>query len=191
MTNETNSTESPLVLKVLQDQDPLNPRTDWDNLGTMALFHKRYTLGDEGHGLYTSDFEGWEEMEDHLYRKCDAAVVLPVYMYDHGGITIRTRPFSCGWDSGQVGFIFMSKAKAREAWGVKRISKKLLGKITEALEYEVKVYDQYLTGDVWGYVVETEDGEHVDSCWGFFGEEEARSEGESALKWHEQPAQAA
>lgn len=185
MTNETNSTESPLVLKVLQDQDPLNPRTDWDNLGTMALFHKRYTLGDEGHGLYTSDFEGWEEMEDHLYRKCDAAVVLPVYMYDHSGITIQTRPFSCGWDSGQVGFIFMSKAKAREAWGVKRISKKLLGKITEALECEVKVYDQYLTGDVWGYVVETEDGEHVDSCWGFFGEEEARSEGESALKWCE------
>lgn len=191
MTDETNSTESPLVLKVLQDQEPLNPRTDWDNLGTMALFHKRYTLGDEGHGLYTSDFEGWEEMEDHLYRKCDAAVVLPVYMYDHSGITIQTRPFSCGWDSGQVGFIFMSNAKAREAWGVKRISKKLLGKITEALECEVKVYDQYLTGDVWGYVVETEDGEHVDSCWGFFGEEEARSEGESALKWHEQPAQAA
>lgn len=54
----TNSETSGLVLKILRDEDPLNPRTDWDNLGTMALFHKRYTLGDEGHGLYTSDFEG-------------------------------------------------------------------------------------------------------------------------------------
>jgi len=33
-------------LKIEQDTDPMNPRTDWDNLGTMVCFHKLYDLGD-------------------------------------------------------------------------------------------------------------------------------------------------
>lgn len=173
---------SKLILNIVRDETPLNPRTDWDNLGTMVLFHRRYTLGDNDHGLRTSDFEGWDEMEDHLYNECDAAVVLPVYMYDHSGITIQTSPFSCGWDSGQVGFIYVSKEKARDWYSCKRIGKKVRQRLTEALEAEVKVYDQYLTGDVWGFVVETEDGQHVESCWGFFGEDEARNEGEYVLR---------
>jgi len=34
---------------------------------------------------------------------------------------------------------------------------------------ELNEYDQYLQGDVWGYIV-TENGEETDSCWGFFGD---------------------
>ena len=39
----------------------------------------------------------------------------------------------------------------------------------EAIRGEVAEYDQYLTGQVYGYVIEDEDGDHVDSCWGFIG----------------------
>jgi len=46
---------------------------------------------------------------------------------------------------------------------------------------EVALYDQYLTGDCWGYIIEEDvdpcptchhapEREHVDSCWGFFGD---------------------
>lgn len=34
------------------------------------------------------------------------------------------------------------------------------------------MHNQYLLGDVWGFVVEDKDGEHLDSCWGFFGDDE-------------------
>ena len=30
------------------------------------------------------------------------AIVQPLYLYDHGGITMNTTGFSCSWDSGQV-----------------------------------------------------------------------------------------
>jgi len=31
---------------IMYDPEPVNPR-EWDNLGTMVCFHKRYNLGDE------------------------------------------------------------------------------------------------------------------------------------------------
>lgn len=43
--NETNNT--PLVLKVLRDENPLNPRTDWDNMD--RLDRRSCTLMTENH----------------------------------------------------------------------------------------------------------------------------------------------
>ena len=42
------------------------------------------------------------------------------------------------------------------------------------LKNEVKAYDQYLTGDVYGLIVEDHHGEELDSCWGYFGLEDSR-----------------
>jgi hypothetical protein len=46
---------------------------------------------------------------------------------------------------------------------------------------EVKTFDQYLRGDVYGYVVTDPDGNEVDSCWGLYGIEDAEQEARSAL----------
>ena len=35
-----------LVLSIIQDVDAEDPR-NWDNLGTMICFHRRYSLGDK------------------------------------------------------------------------------------------------------------------------------------------------
>jgi hypothetical protein len=32
-------------------------------------------------------------------------------------------------------------------------------------------WDTYLQGEVYGYIIEDESGNHVDSCWGFYGYE--------------------
>jgi hypothetical protein len=42
---------------------------------------------------------------------------------------------------------------------------------------EVETYDQYLTGHVFGYIVENGEGEQLDSCWGYFGEAHCVEEG--------------
>ena len=40
----------------------------------------------------------------------------------------------------------------------------------QTLEEEVMYYDCYLKGEVYGFIVETNDEmEEVDSCWGFYG----------------------
>lgn len=164
------------VLKIFIDESPENPRT-WDNLGTMVCFHRRYDLGDK-HNYSSSDYDSWDEMESAIIKQEDVAVILPLYLYDHSGITMNTTGFSCGWDSGQVGFIFVSRETLRNEYGVKRISNKIIEKATKLLLGEVETYDQYICGDVYGFKVfkvETcdkgcEHEEEIDSCWGFYGD---------------------
>ena len=170
------------TLSIVRDEDPLNPRLDYDNLGKMICFHKRHNLGDE-HNIDPSDFNGWDEMEEHLTKEHDAVIILPLYLYDHSGITIQTTPFSCPWDSGQVGFIYMDRTTIlNEAPGNPKILTKA-AKVwaAQCLLTEAQMYDQYLTGDVWGYVIEDSESNEVESCWGFYGENYCKAEGEDVM----------
>ena len=158
-------------VRIIQDEDPQDPRKEL--LSTMACFHRRYDLGDEGHGYNSKDYPGWNEMEAAIRKQEDVAVILPLFLMDHSGLTIRTSSEkfracdSAGWDWGQVGFIWISKANARKEYGKKVLTKAFLAKLEGYLRAEVETYDQYLTGDVWGYTVDP-DGDD-DSCWGFYG----------------------
>jgi hypothetical protein len=139
-----------------------SPR-QWDNAGTMAIFHRRYDFGDK------LEFSNTEDLD--AYLASGDCYALPIYMYDHGGVTISTNPFSCGWDSGQVGYIYMSKEKAREEAYTDPLA---------ILENEVTTMDSYLRGEVFGYVVYDAEGQELDSCWGYLGDmkwciEEAKS----------------
>jgi hypothetical protein len=102
-------------------------------------------------------------------------VILPLYLYDHSGITMSAGPFGCMFDSGQVGWIICDpETIEREFNGDRDLAEK-------CLLAEVMTYDQYLTGDVYGFIVEErdfdderdedddEDWEETDSCWGFYG----------------------
>lgn len=170
-------------IDIIQDTDPESPRT-WDNLGTMVCFHSGYILGDK-HDYDHRDYSGWEEMENDIIKRENVGVILPLFLYVHSGITMNTTGFSCRWDSGQVGFIFVSKEKIREEYGVKRISKKMLDRIEGYLVGEVETYDQYLRGDVYGYrITDTETDEELDSCWGFYGSDYCMEEGKSIVGYY-------
>lgn len=171
------------IIKIFPDQTPNSPRND-DNLGTMICFHNRYSLGDK-HDYKRGDYSSWEEMEGSIKRKEDAHIILPLYLYDHSGITISTSPFNCPWDSGKIGFIFVSKKKVREEYGVKRITPKITERVLKILEGEVQIYDIYLRGDVYGYeIYQLENGEETffDSCWGYYGQDDCMDEAESIVK---------
>ena len=169
------------LIEVIQENDPQSPR-EWDNLGKMICFHGRYDLGDK-HDYRSNDYSGWSEQRKDIEKKENVCVMLPLYLYDHSGITISTSSFDCRWDSGQVGFIFVSKYKIKKE-GIDET------KVEEYLKGEVKTYDQYLTGDVWGYKVyeiETcslghEHKETIESCYGIYGHDECEKEGQSMLE---------
>lgn len=177
------------TLKIEQDSDPQNPRSlDYTdcNLGAMICYHRRYILGDE-HSYDKDDYNNWDELRKQLIKDFRNDIILPLYLYNHSGITMSTSPFSCRWDSGQVGFIILDRAQLLKTHGTKRITKELKEKLFTYLKGEVETYDQYLTGDVYGYVIEDEDGEEVESCWGYYGEGYAEEEGESVLKYYNEP----
>lgn len=102
-----------LQVRIERDEDASNPRED-DNFGHMVCFHRRYDLGDK------HEFADGDALREFLEDKAnDVAVTLPLYLYDHSGITMNTSGFSCPWDSGQVGVIYCTNADIRENWGVK------------------------------------------------------------------------
>jgi hypothetical protein len=139
-----------------------------------------------------------DEAEEHQWREInkvldEGVVLLPLFLYDHGGMSMRASPFSCLWDSGQVGFIYMTLRDARENWTsckgwedtayMKGDSPVTLREAArERLLAEVEEYDQYLTGEVYGFIVD-EDGEHEDSCWGLYGLEYCKEAGKEAAEW--------
>jgi len=177
-------------IEVIQDESPSSPRED-DNLGTMVCFHNRYDLGDK-HNYNSNDYDGWDEMEKDIIKRENVGVILPLYLYDHSGITMNTTGFSCNWDSGRVGFIFISKEKMLKEYGGKIVTQTLKDKVEGYLKSEIEIYDQYLTGDVYGYRVSevttcSEGHEHeteIDSCWGYYGQEECMLEGVGIVEYY-------
>jgi hypothetical protein len=167
------------LLTIFADEDPESPR-EWDNLGVMTCFHGRYNLGDET-DLRSAMFNGWDELREHLEKEEGALHILPLFLMDHSGLTMSTGSFGCPWDSGQVGFIYTTAEKMKEM-GTDEDN------IEACLKAEVETYSQYLSGDVWGYVLyelKTCDLGHVhkeetDSCWGFYGVDAAVEAGKEA-----------
>jgi hypothetical protein len=166
-------------IKIYPDTDPSDPRGD-DNMGTMICFYNRYTLGDN-HNFKAEHYDGWDEMEKAIKREFKGGVILPLYMLDHSGLTISTSSFNDPWDSGRVGFIVASGKDIRENWNIKSVTKKWTDKARELLLAEVEEYDQYLTGDVYGYRIfnikkNGKKGDEVDSSWGYYGRDNCMSE---------------
>jgi hypothetical protein len=163
-----------LVIEVVPDDNPMDPR-EWDNVGTMVCFHKRYSLGDKT-SYRSEDYESWQELYTAIEEN-GGIHIQPLYLYDHSGISIRIgswhgRAPHAEWDSGQVGFIYTTK-KELDNYGITDTANAI-----EGLQHEVEEYDRYLRGDVYGYLIKKacQSCEHLgveDSSWGFSSTEEA------------------
>lgn len=147
------------TIDIKVEEYPFDPRAEFDHAGKFVCFHSRYTLGEK------HDFASPQDAIDFFKR--EKAYYLPVYMYDHSGITISSRPFSCPWDSGQVGYIYIARKDAQADFGPRPRRRALA-----CLQAEIEEYDAYLTGNVFGYVVKNSQGEEVVSCGGFYGDPE-------------------
>jgi hypothetical protein len=187
------------VVYIVPDPDPCSPLEN-DNLGSMVCFHRRYELG-HPHNYRSQDYRGWNEVREAIIKDHDVAVILPLFLFDHSGITISTsaEPFcasdSVGWDWGSVGFIYASRARVRENFMVKRLTKEILTRATEVLVAEVREYASYLEGDVYGFIITAKDSETceecgheeepeiLESCWGFIGNiDDCRKEARSVAE---------
>jgi len=163
-------------IRVLHDDAVESPR-EWDNLGVMACWHRRYRLGDEQPKCPPQDW-----FDENV---TEGSVVLPLWLLDHSGITMSTGSFAsdpAGWDSGQVGWIVATPEKIRENFVLKpdeEITATHREQVQKILESEVKLYASYLEGDCWLFVIEegtTCDHGDVhwetrDSCGGFIGDD--------------------
>ena len=137
-------------IRIDTDEFAESPR-EWHSDCTMACWHNRYKLGDVQPKENPCDYQ--RGIKDHY--------ITPIFLYDHGGITISTKPFSCPWDSGQVGLIHTPKNE----WGNKEHA-------VNVMEQEVESYDSYLRGENYVWSVKGPDGEVIGCVGGYVGYKE-------------------
>lgn len=172
-------------VKIYQDEAPEDPRKHAEPLGTLAVWHSGYRLGDLGdnpprpadylRGL-AHDATG-EDYEDATAAELlavvgDHYIILPVALLDHSGLWMYLGSGAHtsdpgGWDSGQAGWISVSLEDVRKEYGDD--GDEARARARACLEAEVEAYNWWLTSNVYGYVAETPDGGHVDSCSGYYG----------------------
>ena len=169
------------------------PAQTWEGVIDMLEVHFSTAADTEAEDFADADAERAQAAYDYVrkaeleseYREREGiAICRPLFLYDHGGITISAGSFSCPWDSGQVGWQYVTDAQLAEHWDGDREAAR------RCMDAELEVYDHYLTGNVHGYIVErgtltrvtteypdghTETHEEIewdfeDSCWGFFGD---------------------
>ena len=104
-----------------------------------------------------------------LLKEIKGLIIFPLYLLDHSGLTISTSDFCDRWDSGQVGWIYMTPKDVIREFG--KINDYTMAKAKHLLEREVELYDYYLRGEVYGYqLYDLNEEDEIDSCWGFIGE---------------------
>lgn len=101
-------------------------------------------------------------------------LMMPLYLYDHSVLAMSTESFvgranHAEWDSGQVGWIYVSKENALKEFNAEKMTAAVRQKAENLLRAEVADYDAYLRGECYGFEL-YKDGELHDSCWGFIGE---------------------
>ena len=134
-TVESKTLPSGFTVEVVIDEDPENPAKNWDMFGTIVLWDRcRYNFGHE-----TADRDTLLEISNDPNN-----IVLPVYLYDHSGIRISTSPFSCPWDSGQVGVIYCTKKKAVYEFGKKRFTTKVREAAIKYMTSEIESIEEEL-----------------------------------------------
>ena len=144
-----------------------------DNLGTMACFHPRYDLGDKHD--WPMNREGYLAFMEFLKKNDKTILALPLYLYDHSGLRIKVGSFQgllpqghAEFDTMKVGYIYIEKKKVLKEFGVKKWNQRIRDWAIGVLESEVKTYDDYLSGNIFGFEVKDQEGEDLDSCWGFY-----------------------
>ena len=147
-------------------------------MGKLVCSHGRYDLSDKGafealkhQVLQHRGIERLLEKEaldldflPDLERAAEAlgifAVKHEVHLFDHSGLAMSIHPFACPWDSGKVGFIYVTQEDLeREYLNFGHTQAEAEAKAAKYLEGEIAEMDHYLAGRVWGFELTDSDGE--------------------------------
>ena len=165
-------------VRIVQDGNVETPR-EWCNLSKMIFAGGQKHLGDKHEVDFDYSFDSRQEFierGEEIVRKHfkDVAVCYAVHMYKHSGESISIDyggQYACRWDSGTIGFAIVTKEDIRKEYNIKRVTQKYIDKCENIVRGEIETLNQYISGEVYGYVVEDEDENIIDSCYGFFGDD--------------------
>lgn len=152
-------------VKIVQDEDASNPQEEHDKGLFLVASHRDFYVPEPGEKRCRETFNEYVRDYERTHW------IFPIEAYIHSGVRLamsHTGNFpDRQWDVSQVGAIFAAKSE----WRLSKSARK-------AAEGYMEAWNQYLSGDVWGYII-GEETPFEESCWGFYGldycEQEAKS----------------
>lgn len=179
------------TVNIIPDECAESPR-EWDNLGTIYSNHRNWNP--DGHTMdeiLKDDAEYIQDLRSDFKRDY---VYFAIHMMDHSSYAFSLASIDAkrnnyagyymGFDCGTFGVMAVSKAKIRQEYGCKRITKKIMERVESCLNGEIKTFEAYANGYVYGFEVEDENGDVIDSCWGFFDSDDAMEQGKDSAKYY-------
>lgn len=146
-------------IKIRQDEDSESPN-DWEDENLFLVYdHRQFSVkrkgfnveniyhwmyakeviefGDDVDGNYQEEVDGYSELNNYFIFKVEA--------YIHSGVSLSlfTGTKQCRWDSSVSGYILASKEEFDNLEAAKN-----------AAEGLIATWNQYLCGDVWGFIIE-------------------------------------
>ena len=145
-------------IKIRQDEFAESP--DWGDENLFLVYdHRQFTVKREGFNplsiydwLYAKnvvdsndDIDGNYQEEIDSYPEINNYWIFPVEAYIHSGVhlSLFSGTKQCMWDSSVSGYILASK----EEFELEETAR-------NASEGLIETWNQYLSGDIWGYIIE-------------------------------------
>jgi len=154
-----------LKIKIFQDDSAESPDSWGDDALFLVHYHRDFEVcrdkvvaRDTIAALYRGEkSEAVRELKKKYH-------VFSVATLIHSGVWLRLgsggfQEDSGGWDTSHVGAALVSKKEFKSR-----------GKAGKAAESLIKEWNDYLSGNVYGYTVKDAESNNLDSCWGFFGD---------------------
>ena len=169
------TTEPRLVIS--HDESAESPRND-DNLGHFITVDSNYYSPDKNETLESivkANGDRAKNQADHIRMikngieaETDEKVlaIYPVTKYEHSGVSYSLGSFH-GFDHSNNGFYIVTE-KSQKVVGTE---KKDFEKVIQA---EIDLYNKYVGGEIYQFVLIDKDGEFEDSCCGFYKIEDIR-----------------
>ena len=180
-------------LRIVHDDSPSNPMTEWDGQGEIFSLNSRHINGDA------------ERVREEIENNSDA---VPLSYYEHGnciwgvaGELNKVPGVEFQWDGVRFAGVWIPDKLALENIGNVQ-GEERRAKLREYAAGICEVYSQWCNGEVYGYQLETfaleldDDGDPIeereeycakhdriedDSCYGFYGSEYVKEEALAAL----------
>jgi len=166
------------TIEIHYDRDSESPR-GWCNIGTILGETRNYRFSDsEAPKHLLKEATSIESLARLVQKELKEPILwFPIRKYEHSGVVLSigrnqddfAYPFTDTFDSCWVGIIYVPYSKIREEYSKKHVTKKLKDRVYEYLQGEIETYNQYLNGEVYGYIAKDAEDNEIDSCWGFYG----------------------
>lgn len=172
---QTNKHTEPWELQIWQDLDTENPLPD-DGV-RLVSFGRAHRNSKSIWDYYLRDDEQRRPVPmDHIRDQINTGTVFELSYYEHGdGCWFRrgtgySRGLQCRFDTVQfAGLLFLDESFPETAADGRA------RKVTEWVDSLLEIYNNWCNGHCWGYTILNRDGDILDSCGGFIGDDSLRA----------------